>query len=185
MTIIGFTGHTNIEKANGVAIEKGGMIYNTEAFNLTKKDISTKLDDLLLDKNISDYGIVSGMARGADEIAAMIAMERDLPLLLSIPNSIKWHISRPPSRGIMAQAIQYKIILNYVRNRIDNGCEISKIREIKKYYRSVSYPYANMARNQNIIDMSDYVISYLRYSSTGTNDAIKKAKEANKYYGNS
>jgi len=184
MTIIGFTGHTNIEKANDFDIDKGGIVYNTQAYEMTYNFITFKLQELIKVKNIEDFAIVSGMARGVDEIAAKIAIEKNIPLILSIPNSINWHMKRPPSRGIMAQALDYQNILNYVQNRINNGCKISKIREIKKYYRGQTYPYANMARNQNIIDMSDFIISFLRYNSTGTNDAIKKAKEANIYYGN-
>jgi len=182
MVIIGFTGHTNIEKANGIEIKDNGRIYNNEIYEKVLNEIKASINELKKVKNIKDIGIVSGMARGVDEIAAYYAIINNLPLILSIPNSIKWHRNRPFSRGVKAQAIKYDEIIKYVLNRINNGCKYSKINEISSNYLGIQYKYANEARNQNIIDASTYVISYLKYPSTGTLDGIKKAKEKNKYF---
>jgi len=184
MYFIGFTGHTNIEKANNKELLENGLIYNSEVFDFVREELKNAISNIKKDKKIDEYGIVSGMARGVDEVAAIIAMEENIPLILSIPNSVSWHISRPYSRGVKAQAINYSSILNYVKNRIIKGCPYSKINEIRKEYIGKVYKYANEARNQNIIDASNIVVSYLKYPSTGTLDGIDKAKMKNKYYNN-
>jgi len=184
MFFIGFTGHTNIEKANNQELYNNGIIYNEEILDFVKEELMLAINQIKELKNIENIGIVSGMARGVDEVAAIIAMELNIPLILSIPNSVSWHISRPFSRGVKAQAINYKKILDYVNNRIKNGCPYSKINEIKKEYIGKVYKYANEARNQNIIDASNIVVSYLKYPSSGTLDGIDKAKKKNKYYNN-
>lgn len=160
--------------------------YDFFVYKKVYKEISEMIQTVLEDKkiNISDIGMVSGMARGVDEIFAIYAMKNNIPLILSIPNSIDWHQNRDKSRGIRAQAVMYEDILNYVKDRISNGCTISKINEIKKDYNGKEYKYANFARNTNIVDESDIILSYYKYESSGTKDAIFKAKSEKKYYGN-
>jgi vacuolar-type H+-ATPase subunit F/Vma7 len=184
MYFIGFTGHTNIEKANDIELQENGLIYDKKALDIVYEELKNAIYKIKEEKNLKDIGIVSGMARGVDEVAALIAMDNNLPLILSIPNSVSWHISRPFSRGVKAQAVKYKEILKYVKNRINEGCKYSKINEIKKEYIGKVYKYANEARNQNIIDASNIVVSYLKYPSSGTLDGIDKAKKKNKYYNN-
>lgn len=166
--------------------KKQNQEYDFIIYKKSYKEISDMIDRFLMKEDINKEQLVliSGMARGADEIFAHYAMNNNLPLILSIPNSIKWHKERGFSRGIRAQAIKYDEILEYVKQRQINGCLYSKINEIRKEYKGKEYKYANFARNQNIIDESDYVISYKKSASVGTNDAIKAAQRDNKYYGN-
>lgn len=160
--------------------------YDIVVYKKVYNEISEMVDRFCGKEQIKKENLVliSGMARGADEIFAIYAMKNNLPLILSIPASIEWHKNRGFSRGIRAQAIQYDEIVEYVQNRIKDGCPYSKINEIPKIYRGKEYKFVNFARNQNIIDESEYVISYKKRASVGTSDAIKLAEEAGKYYGN-
>ena len=168
--IIALTGHTNIEKALDLKlIDDTGQKYNQAAFSEVFKMMSEKLS--IYDKPV----LVSGMARGADEVFAFYAIKHNLELILSIPNSITWHKNRGLSRGLRAQAIFYDYILEY--NKLT-------IYEIKKDYNNNIYQFANFARNQHMVDISDGVFSFKSYESTGTNDCIKRAEEQNKYLGN-
>jgi len=168
--ILSLTGHTNIEKALGKElIDKHGCKYNQIAFKQAFEIISKKI----LEYN--NPTLVSGMARGADEVFAFIAIYFNLNLILSVPNSVYWHKNRQFSRNFRAQAIFYDYILHY-RNLT--------IHEIKKDYNGEIYPFANFARNQHMVDISDGVFSFKSYESTGTNDCIKRAKQQNKFLGN-
>jgi uncharacterized phage-like protein YoqJ len=182
MLKIGFTGHTNIERICKKELINCGLEYDLDSYNKIKSEIEKAID--IVKGSDTEYVIISGMARGIDELAALVCMERNMPLILSIPNSIKWHSTRGKSRNIKSQAINYSLIVKYVKDKISNGCKYSKINEISSCYLGKTYKYANEARNQNIIDASTKVLSYLAYPSTGTLDGIKKAKQKNKYYGN-
>jgi hypothetical protein len=176
--IVGITGHTNIEKASGKKINGVGAEYDLESYETVLADIEKVLHIVADEYQIAfnDMTLVSGMARGIDEIFAEIAVRNNLKLILSIPNSIGWHKNRNLSRGVRAQAINYDRYVKYVNT--------VSIVEVKKDYRGKVYQFANFARNQNIIDESNLVLSYKAYDSTGTDDAIRAAKDANKYFGN-
>lgn len=165
--IIAFTGHANIEKACGKTLKSDGEVYDDEAYRITKE----ALKDALFNKANAQKGdtIISGMARGVDEIAADIAIERGLKLICAIPASVEWHKSRPKSRGIRAQAINYDGILAY---------ENATVVEVKKKYQGKQYIFVNFARNQYMIDRADKLIAFKRYDSTGTDDCINRAKKA-------
>lgn len=175
---IGITGHTNIEKCFKKFTPKNGNVYNTKVYETIYNDIETVIKKIVKFKGVplEDIIIVSGMARGIDEIFADFAVRNNLKLILSIPSSINWHMNRGPSRGIRAQAVNYKKFLNY-ENTI-------KINEVPKFYNGIQYKYVNMARNQNLIDESDLFLSFKIYDSVGTLDAINKSKLAKKYFGN-
>jgi len=150
-------------------LQPNGKKYNKEAFIKTYKMIEEAL------KGYKQITIISGMARGADEVFAFYAIKNNLPLILSIPNSVHWHKNRDLSRNMRAQAIYYDKILNY--NKLT-------IYEIKKDYNGNIFHFANFARNQHMVDIADMVFSFKSYNSSGTDDCIKRAKEQNKYIGN-
>jgi hypothetical protein len=74
-----------------------------------------------------------------------------------------------------AQAIFYDYILSYDK---------LEIFEIKKIYNNKEYYFANFARNQHMVNISDGVYCFKSYNSSGTDDCIKRAKEQNKFLGN-
>lgn len=177
--IVAITGHTNIEKAtNNPLTAPHGIKYNKNAFDMVYNDIFSHLHDYCHNHSIrfSDLTLVSGMARGVDEVFAILAIRNDLPLILSIPNSIPWHSSRSLSRGMRAQAVYYEKILNY--------SNLLEVHEINKHYDNKKYPFANFARNQHMVDIADVVFSYKAYDSTGTDDCIKRALQKRNYRGN-
>jgi predicted Rossmann fold nucleotide-binding protein DprA/Smf involved in DNA uptake len=167
---IALTGHTNIEKALGYnLIETNGREYNQDAF----KELYNYIDNAI--KKYDKPTLISGMARGADEVFAIYAIKNNLPLILSIPNSVNWHKNRGLSRSMRAQAIFYDYILSYDK---------LEIFEIKKVYNNNEYYFANFARNQHMVDISDGIFCFKSYNSSGTDDCIKRAKEQNKFLGN-
>lgn len=172
-------------------LQRNNLFYDKEVYDTVYSNISKMINRILQNKNMkkSNLVLISGMARGVDEIFADYAIKNNLPLILSIPNSIQWHSTRGERKGGgRAQALNYDDILNYVRNRISNGDKESNIYEIKKDYKSPlsdeKYRFANFARNQHMIDMSSIFISYKNYNSSGTDHAINAAKKSKKYYGN-
>jgi len=175
---IAITGHTNIEKACGLQLLQDGDIYDQNAWLEVYTTIETNLKKYLqsINKDIKDVTFISGMARGIDEIWAVIAIYNNCNLILSIPNSISWHKTRNRSRGIRAQAIYYDWILQHVPKE--------NIFEIRKDYNGETYPYANAARNQHMVDIGNGVFSFKAYDSTGTDDCIQRAKKQNKYISN-
>lgn len=176
MITISITGHTNIEKACGLPmIDEYGHEYNPQALKEVYSNIERVILSIAEKHNIdvSNITLASGMARGVDEVFALFAIKNDMPLILCVPNSLKWHRNRDLSRGIRSQAIFY--------NQITRYSKIVSINEIKKQYNGKEYKYGNFARNQNLVDVADYVISYKCYDSTGTDDCIKRAELAEKY----
>ncbi len=173
---IAFTGHTNIEKANGKEIAQNGTLYNPEILKQVVDEITFTLFNWCKEKGINFYEleIISGMARGVDEVVALMAIQHNLKLILAIPNSVSWHKNRAPSRDVRAQAIYYDYILEY--NKLE-------INQIKKDY-GTGHPFANFARNQFMVDIADKVFSYKKYNSTGTDHCIKAAKKKGNYQGN-
>lgn len=171
--IIAFTGHTDIEKACGYPIKEDGKIYDKQSFDIVYSNIYSGLIEFCENQkiNFNDLTLVSGMARGVDEVVAFIAMNHSLKLIACIPASIAWHKNRPPSRGIRSQAIWYDHILGY--NRLE-------VIEVPKG----NFPFVNFARNFKMVEIADKVVSYKRYDSTGTDHCIKEAKKQNKYLGN-
>lgn len=177
--IVAITGHTNIEKAIGRELKyENGQKYDAEAFEIVIEDITQGLHKFCLESNVlfKDLILVSGMARGVDEVFAILAIRNNLPLILSIPGSINWHSTRSLSRDMRAQAVYYKKILGYKN--------IIAIHEVKKDYNNGNYPLVNLARNQHMVDISSGVFCYKAYDSTGTDDCIKRAKKAEKFLGN-
>lgn len=177
--IISITGHTNIEKALGMELDSpNGVSYNKDAFYRVYSDILEGLNKFCKKNNIglSDLTLVSGMARGVDEVFAFVAIRNNLKLILSIPGSTSWHKHRGFSRDMRAQAIYYDKILEYK--------DILEVVQVSKSYNNGNYHLVNLARNQHMVDISDGVFCYKSYDSTGTNDCIKRAKLQNKFLGN-
>jgi len=177
--IVSITGHTNIEKALGLdLVQEHGATYNKEAFYKVYSEILEGLIAFCKEKQIqlSDLTLVSGMARGVDEVFAFVAIRNGLKLILSIPGSISWHRNRTLSRNMRAQAIYYDEILAY--NNLVNTVEVTKS------YNGGNFNLVNLARNQHMVDISDGVFCYKSYESTGTNDCILRAKKQNKFIKN-
>ena len=174
---IAITGHLDIERCFNIK-ENSNHIYNEEAYKKTYKQIEEYLNNICKEKNIhfKDLELISGMARGVDEIFAHIAIINKLKLIICIPKSIEFHKNKivKETPDIKIQAIDYERILLY---------ENIKIYEVDNNLNMGGYGYF-LARNQVMVDLSDYVISFKRYESTGTNDCIYRAKEQNKYLGN-
>lgn len=174
---IAITGHMDIERCFGIK-QVDNHEYNEEAFNKTYDEIEQYLWSICKERNIKfqDLELISGMARGVDEVFARIAMNNNLKLILSIPKSIEYHqhkvVKATPT--IKIQALDYNTILSY---------PFKEVVEVNDNLNKGGYGYF-LARNQSMVDLSDYVISYKRYESTGTNDCIDRAKEQNKYIGN-
>ena len=173
---IAFTGHTNIEKANGKGLGQNGSLYNSEILKLVIDEVTFVLSNWCLENGVSfnEVEVISGMARGLDEVVALMAIQNNLKLILAIPNSIGWHKNRGLSRGVRAQAVHYDYILGYDK---------LEIYEIKKDY-GTGHPFANFARNQFMVDIANGVFSYKKYESTGTDHCIKAAEKRGNYYGN-
>jgi len=176
---IAITGHTNIEKAIDLDLSYDhGQKYNKEAFDKVYKIVEDNLKLYCFNNKITfnELVLISGMARGIDEIFAILAIRNDLGLILSIPGSISWHKNRSLSRGMRAQAVYYDRILGYKN--------ILEIVEVQKTYNGGKYHFVNMARNQHMVDISDGVFSFKSYDSTGTDDCINRATKSEKYLGN-
>ena len=171
--IIAFTGHTNIEKCTGRTLVKMGEVYDKTSYDMIYNDIQLFMEKLANKKQmkISDFTIVVGMARGIDEIVALYAINMNINLIISVPFKVEWHKNRGPSRGIRSQAIWYDYILAYPK---------LTIREIPKG----NHYFANFARNVDMVEIANAVVSYKKYDSAGTDHCIKEAKKRNKYLGN-
>lgn len=178
--IIGITGARNIEDHNNTELENKGIKYNQKIYDKVYKEIDIMIKYILKEKDLkfSDLKFVSGMARGVDEIFADYAVDRNIPLILSIPDNVESHRRRKVGK-IKSQAIKYNNKLDYV-----NNSENSKINEIGKTYKNKTYSFSTFARNKNIVDESDIVISYKKKPSRGTQDTINYAKKKKKYFGN-
>lgn len=174
---IAITGHMDIERCHGIKQENNHK-YNASAFLRTYNEIEFYLKRFCLDNNItfSELELISGMARGVDEVFAHIAMNNNLKLILSIPKSVEFHQHKvvKDTPNIKIQAIDYNTILTYPN---------IKIVEVNDNLNKGGYGYF-LARNQSMVDLSDFVLSYKRYESTGTMDCINRAIQQNKYYGN-
>lgn len=176
---IAITGHTNIEKILGLPIQEQGLEYDKIAYKQVYSDILNHLKQLAKGQGVPFQSLIliSGMARGVDEIFAHIAMNENLQLILAIPHSKYWHRDRDAStNGTYVQAIYYDDILDYER--------VIQIAEIKKSYGEGNHPFANFARNQWMVDKADYLLSYKAYDSTGTDDCIRRGVKQNKYHSN-
>jgi len=173
---IAFTGHTNIEKATGGKLISEGSSYSEGVFEKLIAEFDRFIINYCKENSLKfqDIEIISGMARGVDEVAAIMAIRNNWNLILAIPNSIEWHKNRELSRGVKAQAIFYDYILN---------SNPKEIHEIKKDY-GFGHQYANFARNKFMVDIADIVVSYKKYSSTGTDHCINAAIKKGNYYGN-
>lgn len=179
---IALTGHANIEKCYSYDILNGGTEYNKDCFDLAYDEIYSSLL-ILCELNGVEFNsltLISGMARGADEVFAEVAYRNDLKLILSIPHTIEWHKNRVGRKlnnkeSIRAQAVNYDKYLNYDK---------SSFFEIKKTYGSGEHMYANFARNQHMVDSCDLLISFKKYNSSGTDHCIKEGLKQGKYFGN-
>ncbi len=174
---IAITGHMDIERCHGIT-QTNNHKYNAVAFLKTYNEIEYYLKELCMVKRIqfSELTLISGMARGVDEVFAHIAMNNNLKLILSVPKSIEYHHHKvvKDTPNIKIQAIDYNTILKYPN---------IEVHEVNDNMNKGGYGYF-LARNQSMVDLSDCVLSYKRYESTGTNDCIDRAKLQNKYYGN-
>jgi hypothetical protein len=170
---LAFTGHTNIEKCYN--IEQIPEIYNEEVYNSCYGDIKSYIDSYIKKHQNEKIIIITGMARGVDEVAGLVAMDLGLDIICSVPHSIEWHKNREtiPGRG-RAQAIYYDKFLEYPK---------ASWVEIKKSY-SGGHKFANFARNCFMVDIATDVVSFKQYDSSGTDHCIKYAKKEGKYIGN-
>lgn len=165
---IGITGHTNIEKCHNLN-DTNTFVYDLNAFNKTYNEIEKALLNFIKDKK--DITLVSGMARGVDEIFALIAIKHNFKLILCIPNSMNWYKNKIVN-NLKIQALNFDEILKYNN--------IITIIESKENYNQGNYGYF-LSRNQDIVDQSDVILSYKKYESKGTNDCIERAIKSNKY----
>lgn len=168
---IGITGHIKIEKACKKKYSGDGSEYDTECFN----KVFSEIENFLLEyfnNDLASHTFYSGMARGVDEIFGLIAIKHNAPLVLVLPNSLKWHKNLKAADGNMrAQAVQYDYILEYKN--------LKDILEIKKNYNGASFWCGNFARNQALLDNTDIMFSYKRYDSGGTIHCISLCKKQN------
>lgn len=169
---LAFTGHTNIEKCYG--IEQIPEKYNQEAFESCYLDIKNYIDSYIKKYSNDKIIIITGMARGVDEIAGLVAMDKGLTLICSVPHSVDWHKNRTCTSKGRVQAIYYNKFIEYPR---------SSWVEIKKSY-SGGHQFANFARNCFMVDIATDVVSFKQYDSSGTDHCIKYAKSEGKYIGN-
>ncbi len=97
---IAITGHADIEKANGKK-RPAGMVYDEAVFRKVYEEIGMMMQTV--SKNIGvghdDMTLITGMARGVDEIFAHYAMAQDLSLIAAIPyrkkgGQIPWQCDR-------------------------------------------------------------------------------------------
>lgn len=176
---IAITGHTNIEKAVGLELKyPNGSNYDKNAFEIVYNEIESGLK-LFCEKEKIDFNsliLISGMARGVDEVFAIVAIRNNLELILSIPGSIHWHKNRGLSRDMRAQAVYYDKILKYDK--------LIEKNEIGKNYNEETFYLVNLARNQHMVDIADGVFCFKSYDSTGTDDCIKRAKKKGNFLGN-
>jgi len=179
---LAITGHANIEKALRQKNVSSG--YDENVYKKFELDIQLMIKNLCDYKKIDekDLVLISGMARGVDEIFAIYAMEHNLDLILAVPNSVSWHKNRDPRHdGTKAQAERYDEILNYVKLK-QNG--ISGIYEIRKMYQGKEYQYANFARNDFMVNNCNGIVSHKIDKSPGTTHAINSAIHNGKHLGN-
>lgn len=169
---LAFTGHNNIEKCYG--IEQNHEIYNKEAYNNCYADIKNYIDSYIKKYLNEKIIIITGMARGVDEVAGLVAMDFGLDVICSVPHSIDWHKNRENTSKGRVQAIYYDKFLDYNK---------ATWVEIKKSY-SGGHKFANFARNCFMVDIATDVVSFKQYDSTGTDHCIKYAKSEGKYIGN-
>lgn len=169
---LAFTGHTNIEKCYGIG--QTPEIYNTESFESCYADIKNYIDSYIKKYSNEKIIIITGMARGVDEIAGLVAMDLCLDIVCAVPHSIDWHKNRENTSKGRVQAIYYDKFLQYSK---------ASWREIKKPY-SCGHQFVNFARNCFMVDIATDVVSFKQYDSTGTDHCIKYAKSQNKYIGN-
>ena len=174
---IAITGHMNIEKCFGIT-QNNNHIYDESVFIRVSNTIEEYLRELCLVKRIkfNDLELISGMARGVDEIFAKIAMDNNLKLVICVPKSVDFHHFKVDYNNptIKIQAIEYDNILEYDR---------LEIIEVDDNFDQGNYWYF-LARNQSMVDISDFVISFSCYDSEGTQDCIQRAKKQNKYLEN-
>lgn len=171
---IAITGHIDIERCFNIR-EESNYYYNKEVYDTVYKEILRYLHDFAIKNKIpfSNLTLISGMARGVDEIFAQIAINHNLNLIISVPKSIEFHKNKIVD-NLKIQALNYDNILQYSKltiYKVDNNLNQG------------NYGYF-LARNQKMVDLADYVISYQKYDSTGTQDCIDRAIKENKYIGN-
>lgn len=173
---IAITGHMNIERCHGID-QTNNHTYDISALIRTYNAIEEYLKDLCISKRVqfSDLTLISGMARGVDEIVATIAMNNNLKLIISVPKSVEWHRNKKlqDTPNIKIQA-DYDTILKYYN---------LEIVEVNNNLNQGNYGYF-LARNQSMVDLSDFVLSYQCYDSEGTSDCVERAKEKNKFIAN-
>ena len=172
---LAFTGHTNIEKCYGFK-EMSEIQYNQIAFDKAYKAIKNSIVKFIeACPDGKTPRIIVGMARGVDEIAGLVAMDMGLYLVCCVPHSIRWHSTREKTDKGRVQALYYYRFFNYPK---------AIWFEIKKSYYPGNWRFANFARNAFMVDLSNKVVSFKCYDSTGTDHCIKYAKFKNKYAGN-
>lgn len=169
---LAFTGHTNIEKCYG--IDQIPEVYNEEVYNSCYSDIKNYIDSYIKKYPNEKIIIITGMARGVDEVAGLVAIDLDLDIICSVPHSIVWHKNRENTSKGRVQAISYDKFLEYHK---------ASWVEIKKSY-SGGHQFANFARNCFMVDIATDVVSFKQYDSSGTDHCIKYAKTEGKYSGN-
>lgn len=179
---LAITGHTQIEKGFEKTPYSDGS-YEYDSYLQCKASIKNAVEDYCKKAKIDKKNLVliSGAARGADEIFAHVGMEMGLDIVLAVPHTVEWHKTRGPSTGnTHVQMIEYDMVLDYITKKGGD----SHIYEIPKYYNGNTYKYVNFARNDFMVHLCDSMFSYKVYESTGTNHAIECATKNDKYCGN-
>lgn len=170
---IGITGHCNIEKCHNEN-DSNTFIYNKIAYEKTFNEIETEVLNYIKEKEIQDVTFISGLARGVDEIFALIAIKHNFKLILCIPKEIEWYKNKTVN-DLKIQALEFEKIVNYKK--------VIKIVESNDNYGKGNYGYF-LKRNEDIVTESDVIFSYKKYESTGTNDCIQRAIKQNKFLKN-
>lgn len=170
---LAFTGHTNIEKCYDVK-QLDSSTYDENSYTKCYNRIKAYIDNYILRNPNQKIIIITGMARGVDEVAGIVAMDLGLSIICAVPHSIEWHKNRENTNKGRVQAIWYQKFLDYPR---------ATWVEIKKSY-SGGHQFANFARNCFMVDLATDVVSFKQYDSSGTDHCIKCAKSAGKYIGN-
>lgn len=172
MKKIAIVGPVDIERAlKSKTKHPEGRKYVKKIFD----DVYSEIESYIFEKYDKDnITLVSGMARGVDEVVAIMAIRHNIPLIIVVPVSTDWHKNRGLYKGMKAGAIYYDKILKYKKLTIYNVTDKGK------------HQYINFARNEQLIKMSDVVYSYYNNlrKTNGTKNAIWTAKKFGLYGGN-
>lgn len=150
--IVAFTGHRNDKLPD----KKTGYKLPNPTYNYVYKEIKSTLEFLKPDK------VISGMALGIDQWAAMIAIRLNIPLLAAIPfegQEFKWPLSSQNTYNKLISLASETLIV------CEGGYAAHKMQ----------------IRNQFMVDSCDILIAVYNGDKTGgTANCINYARSLNK-----